>query len=334
MALMTSGKIAQGLIEYEARLRPCATHAPKRKGLSAPRWDGDPLEGPLLVVAEQGLGDEVRFAAALPKLRERGFEVTVECEPRLVALFQRSFPDIRVLAHTGRRVGDQVTFDYAQMSEHPAAYIEAGSLPLRLDLLRDGPIAETGFLVPDARQVDACLQDLWRQSDGPVVGLVWGSAVTHPERARFYPALEELRPILTVPGVRFVNLQYIDATADIARFQTTFGVAVIDTPDIDKRKDLDGAAALAAACDLVVGVSSSVAAMAAAVGTPTLEMFPERSWLPRFIDADGDQRDGYLGQCRRVEFGAATGPKTGDGTAWQAVTEQAARMIPRLLKSR
>ncbi len=331
MALMTAGQIALGLAEYEARLRPGAVHAPERRGLSATRWDGGRLFGPLMVLAEQGLGDEVRFASSLPELLKRGHEVIVECEPRLVSLFQRSFPDIRVRPHTGRRTGKNVVFDYRDLTEHPAAYIEAGSLPLMLDLLREGPVAEGGFLVPDARRLDACVQDLWRQTDGALVGLVWGSTVTRPERARFYPALEQLRPILTLPGVRFVNLQYVDATADIARFRETFGVNVIDTPDIDKRQDLDGAAALAAACDLVVGVSSSVTAMAAAIGTPTLEMFPERSWLPRFADAVGDQRDGYLGLCRRVEFGGETGKATSDGGPWQTVTEQTARMIPRLL---
>lgn len=329
MALMTSGRIEAGLAEYEARLRPGAVHAPERRGLSAPRWDGGAMPGPLMVLAEQGLGDEVRFASALPNLLKRGCDVIVECEPRLVKLFQRSFPDIQVRPHSGRRIGASVIFDYHDLPDQPAAYIEAGSLPLMLGLLRDGPVAAGGFLVPDARQVDMSIRTLWPQTDGPLVGLVWGSAVTRPERARFYPALEHLRPILTVPGVRFVNLQYIDATEDIMRFRESFGVSIIDTPDIDKRKDLDGAAALASACDLVVGVSSSVTAMAAAIGTPTLEMFPERSWLPRFTDAAGDERDGYLGLCRRVEFGA--GPGTTDGDAWQTVTEQAARMMPRLL---
>jgi tetratricopeptide (TPR) repeat protein len=331
MALMTTGHVQPGLAAYEARLRPGATRAPERRGLMAPRWDGGNPGGTLMVLAEQGLGDEIRFASALPKLLERGLDVIVECEPRLVTLFQRSFPDIRVVPHTGRRTGAEVVFDYGYLSEQPAAYIEAGSLPLMLGLLKDGPIAEGGFLVPDPVRVDMCLHQLWGQADGPVIGLVWGSAVTHPERARFYPALKHLQAILTLSGVRFVNLQYIDAAADLERFRKAFGVTVIDMPDIDKRYDLDGAAALAAACDLVVGVSSSVTAMAAAIGTPTLEMLPERTWLPRFEDPAGDNRDGYLGLCRRVEFEATVGAPTADGTAWQSVTERAARMIPRLL---
>jgi hypothetical protein len=50
----------------------------------------------LLVWREQGLGDEIMFASMLDELRSIDGKVILECEPRLVEVFQRSFPEFVV----------------------------------------------------------------------------------------------------------------------------------------------------------------------------------------------------------------------------------------------
>lgn len=352
LALMTTGRIADGLAAYEARLKPRAHDAPIRHGLTIPRWRGEPLDGPLLVVAEQGLGDEIRFAASLTHLLRRGIPFVAECEPRLVPLFQRSFPTARIVPHSGRKTGGRVSYDYDMVGglggAHPAAYIEAGSLPLVLDLMAQGilldrPIAEGAFLIPDADRVAESRRKIRESAhqadqDGPVIGLSWGSAVSHPARARLYPTVEDLEPILRLPGltprgITLVNLQYIDATADLATFKETFGATVLDTPWVDKCNDLDGAAALAAACDLVIGPASSVGVMAAAVGTRCIEMAPELSWLLRIKTGAGLPTDGFLGAQVRLEYQVPveTLASPAQLRPWRAVTERAAEAALEML---
>ena len=47
-----------------------------------PKWSGEPLEGKRLVVcAEQGAGDQIMWGRYLPRLRARGAEVVVACDP-------------------------------------------------------------------------------------------------------------------------------------------------------------------------------------------------------------------------------------------------------------
>lgn len=353
LALMTTGRIRDGLATYEARLRPRAHDAPIRQGLTLARWRGEPLDGPLLVVAEQGLGDEIRFAASLTHLVRRGIPFVAECEPRLVALFQRSFPEATIVPHSGRKTGGRVSYDYdlsdgldgSHPTPHPAAYIEAGSLPLMLDLIAEGvlldrPIVEGAFLLPDTdsveqfrRHIHDSAQEAGLPFDRPVIGLSWGSAVSHPARARLYPTVEDLEPILRLEGVTFVNLQYIDATADLATFRQRFGVTVLDTPWVDKRNDLDGAAALAAACDLVIGPASSVGVMAAAVGTRCIEMAPELSWLPRIPTSETLPTDGFLGAQIRVEYEPAENgaPSAAQPRPWLAVTQRTAEAARSML---
>src|SRR5690606_34610801 len=100
---MSLGDLAGGFEDYEARFSP-HSHDAVRFVTEAERWTPDSaLEGrSLLVIGEQGLGDEVLFANVLPDLIEAlgpGGRLCIAVEKRLVPLFQRSFPDAQVGAH-------------------------------------------------------------------------------------------------------------------------------------------------------------------------------------------------------------------------------------------
>lgn len=318
-ALLLEGRIEEGLAAYEARLDPSHPTAPLRSGLDLPRWsDQDAPRGPLLIAGEQGLGDEIRFGALAWRLAQDGQPLVVEAEPRLVPLLRRSLPDAAVVPQDRRRSGVRPIFRYdwlAGAAPAPVAWVEAGSLPLRLGLPRSGPVAPGGYLRPDPERVAAFRQWLapWRRG-GPLVGVVWGSSRRDAARSRFYPPLEAWAPVLTLPHVRFVDLQYVDAAEDRRAFRDRMGVEILPVDVLDKRNDLDGGAALAAALDAVVGVSSSVAALAGAVGTPTIEVAAERVWLPKW-----NAGDAILGPIRFAEAGVP-----GD---WKDAMQRAAALL-------
>src|SRR5207237_256540 len=73
---------------YEARLTRSFEAA--RRPYDYPAWDGKPIaKGTLLILGEQGIGDEIMFASCYRDAIGRAERCIIECEPRLQGLFAR-----------------------------------------------------------------------------------------------------------------------------------------------------------------------------------------------------------------------------------------------------
>ncbi|MDC7987799.1 tetratricopeptide repeat protein, partial [Rhodoplanes sp. TEM] len=223
-----------------------------------PAWDGGPTPGRVLVLGEQGIGDEIMFAGLVPRLRDGGIRCALQCDRRLIPLFARSFADVALLPRTG----------VTQVPDDLVALVPCGDLPglLRPDR-RPGPWLPAGFLTADPAARETLRR---RYGDGrPLVGIAWRTSNQRTGRQRSLdPA--QLRSLLDTPDVRFVSLQYGDPATLEAE---TGGLAVVDR-DLDQRADLDGFAAQVAAMDLVVTIDNSTAHLAGALARPTLVMLP------------------------------------------------------------
>ncbi|MGQ9365060.1 tetratricopeptide repeat protein [Azospirillum sp. ST 5-10] len=250
-AALAQGDLVEGWTGLEARF--AAGRAQPDRRFRRPAWDGGDLAGrTVLVWREQGVGDELMYASCYPDLIARAGRVIVECDPRLVPLFARSFPQAEVRAATT----DPDDFD---------VHVAAGSLPLHLRRrLADHP-PRAAWLVADPRRAAAFRDGL---GPGLAVGLCWRSRFRTAARDRGYTRLDDWAPLLALPGVRVVNLQYDDCDDEIAATRARLGTAPLRWPDLDLLNDLDGAAALTASLDLVVSAGTSVAEMAGALGVP------------------------------------------------------------------
>ncbi len=250
--LLARNRLHEGWGPYERRLTPAA-----RRLRPEPDWDGSPLDGrTLLIWGEQGIGDQVLFASLLPILLERESKIRLAVESRLIALMRRSFPTLEVvLRQDGVVQGD--------------VQCAISSLGMRLDIGPEHLPAATNYLKADpVRQAELRR----RYGEGFLVGLSW-----HSKNADFghrkSAALSDLAPILSVPGLTFVNLQYGADAEDLAGAARR-GTPVIDDSAIDPLHDLDGFAAQVAAMDLVVSVSNSTVHFAGALGIPCWVMLP------------------------------------------------------------
>lgn len=266
---LEEGRIAAGWRDYRHRF--AAGQARPWRRFTAPEWRGEPLRGKTLFIwREQGVGDEILFASCYADAVKAADAVVIECEPRLVSLFARSFPQATVRA--AQRVEPGVT------ERVPADYhISAGSLPALLRArLGDFPQRLRWLFADDNRIA------VWRrevEALGPQlrVGFAWSSGLKTLNRRGAYASLALWGPVLTTPGVSFVNLQHGAVSEELAVAERTFGIRVVAAPRLDLKDDFENLAALISCLDLVIAPAVSVAELSAALGIPTWR-FGARDW--------------------------------------------------------
>jgi hypothetical protein len=286
ICLIGMGRLEEGFREYEIRnherFRAYVHHM-----IKAPLWNGEALEGKrILVAGEQGLGDEFMFANILPDLqRAVGPEgkLQIAVDPRLIPLFQRSFPEAEVGSYDDRTLIDKdgnksLRFvPFAVEKGEPDFYAPMGT-PLHVLRKRLQDFSHQAFLKPDPARV-AQLRELLRAGGpGPYVGICWRSMMLDVKRAKYYSALDMWGPILKTAGVRFVNIQYGKCEDELAHARELHGVDVQVVDGLDLTDDIDGAAALCAALDLVISAPTAAAATAGGVGTEVWFLTAGRTW--------------------------------------------------------
>jgi Flp pilus assembly protein TadD len=288
--LMAQGRLGEGWDEYEVRFHPQFAEITHFL-IHRPRWEpGADLAGKtLLVVGEQGLGDEILFANCLPDIAEalgpKG-KLILAVESRLVEMFQRGFPQATVVAHATFALGTRPARAAPDVADIEAVDLWTPIACLLRQYRRsvaDFP-ARVGYLAADPQRVA-----YWRAQlaalPGRKVGLLWKSGINKDARHRYFAAFDDWAPVLAQPGATFVNLQYGDCSEEIAAARAQFGVEIWQPPGVDLKQDLDEVAALSCALDLVVGFSNASFNIAAACGAATWLITVPGSW-PRLGSPD------------------------------------------------
>ncbi|MCX4144000.1 MULTISPECIES: tetratricopeptide repeat protein [Paraburkholderia] len=268
--LLTAGRYEEAWPFYENRWAMHERPDLIRPQLPLPQWKGEnsdvisrtgraPDRGArLVVVAEQGIGDNLQFIRYLPLALERFSHVGFICPPPLRRLFKQSlcsrWPGLMLVdtKHGGPRDWDW--------------YCPLMSLPMALGTRLDTIPATTPYLYAHGRQAAR-----WRvrlaslpNANLPRVGVVWaGNSDLSVDRQRSLTSAQ-IAPLVTLPQVRWISLQKTDDPAkrpDAASKERL-------TDWTDELSDFADTAALIDNLDLVISVDTSVAHLAAAMGKP------------------------------------------------------------------
>lgn len=278
---LLNGDLKDGWRDYAARLEvPGKVPVMAGEQRLLP-WTGGPLKrARLLVRSEQGVGDQILFASLVPDLAARakaeGGSVVLECEPRLVSLFARSFPDVTVKPASIKNIGGVPVADYGWLKSAGGATTATlmGSLPRYLrGTLGSFPVPHS-FLVPDADDVAH-----WRSQFGEnAIGLCWRSGKSGGHRSIQYAPLESWGAALRdMPGT-LVSVQYDATPEEVAQLEAISGRKILVPQGIDQKQELDRAIALMAALEAVVTAPTAVSWLAAGVGTRTFKILYDTSW--------------------------------------------------------
>lgn len=267
LTLLLKGEYARGFEEFGWRWTLDSMKIDRRP-FTQPRWNGEPLPPgrKLLLQTEQGAGEQMLFLSVLPDLLARGIDPVVECEPRMAPLIQRSFPAIEVV----HRANPPNIRLFAQDLAAQSSFAELARL------YRKSPSDCTGALVLKADpEKTARLRERYHAGlAGKAVGVAWRSANPKLGKPKSAP-LTDFAAFLSLPGFRFIDLQYGDTAPDRAALQAATGVAMLHDTDVDQLSDLDSFAAQVAALDLVITTSNTTAHMAGALGVPVWVLLPK-----------------------------------------------------------
>lgn len=266
-ALLRRGDYERGWLDYEWREQDAGRVSPSP---DLPVWQGERIDGgPLLVCAEQGLGDQIMFASCLPDLARDVAEVVVECDPRLVGLFARSYPGMRIYPHLKKALQP-----WLQDGVRPIAKTWLGSLPGRYRRSRSAFDRSGGpYLKVDAARAEAWRKRLEESGSGLKVGISWrGGTPTTRSAMRSIP-LEQWLPLLRRPDIRFIDLQYGHHADEVESLRRMHGVSLSRWPEA-LEGDYDETAALVSVLDLVVSVQTSIVHLAGAIGKEAWVLVP------------------------------------------------------------
>ena len=269
LANLTLGRFAQGWEEYEQRFRSPALWNEGRAGVEAAFFTAAASRETLrdrrvLLLAEQGIGDEIMFAALVPDLMQDARSVSLECDQRLVQLYARSFPQAEIVPKQTPPLRAPGTFDVA---------LPIGSLGRLYRNSAEAFPQRDRYLVPGDAITATWRERLADLGGGLKVGLSWRGGTNKSRRTARSIPLELWQPILDVPDARFVSLQYGDprdeiaeANASLARPITCFAPEEIE--------DFDKLAGLIAALDVVVSVQTAIVHLSGAIGQRCWVMVP------------------------------------------------------------
>jgi Tfp pilus assembly protein PilF len=278
-----------------AALVPALALAPSPDSLAGRR---------VMLLGEQGLGDEVMFASIIPDLARTAASVAYVCDPRLVRLFRASFPGMVVEDPRTARID----------SDDIDVVLAAGSLAAAFRRHPDA-FPRQAYLSPSPQARTAWATRLGPRDGRLRVGLSWRGGVAVTGRLTRSLDLEQLRPILDVPGCEFISVQYGDVAAEIAAVNRAGG-AQVRAFDPSLSHDFDDFAGLIANLDVLVSVQTAAVHVAGAIGVDCLALLPENPEWRYGRQGSGMPWYGAVRLLRQASPGA-----------WAGVIDQAATAL-------
>jgi Glycosyltransferase family 9 (heptosyltransferase) len=259
VSLLAQQRYAEGLPLYEARDQVDGQRFP---GLAAQRrWQGEALAGRrLLLVREQGFGDQIQFIRFAAELKSLGASAVIaSVSPGLSSLLA-SAPGVDALSE-GDIPSEAYDLWCPLMSLPCLLGIEAPRAPNSLPYLQ-APAAQ--------RQHWQQRIDAWA-GDKPRIGVVWaGSAQSSIDARRSLPTALMLEMLQAGGVAAAFSLQVGDAALTLLDQQIAAGLI----PLFDLLQDFADTAAVIEQLDLVISVDTAVAHLAAAVGKPVWLLLP------------------------------------------------------------
>jgi hypothetical protein len=246
------GDYARGWPAYEARWQyeHLAGSLPQH---SQPRWTGQDLKDKtILVVGEQGHGDNIQFCRFLFNLHAAGAKILFQVTDGMIPLLSNN---TGIINWVGRYTDQPPEFDY---------WVPIMSIPGVLGITLDNLPPQINYLTAQETQTKEWLQRL-----GPKtrmrVGFSWsGRRDAWLNQHKGVPFETMLELVKNTPEYEWINLQ-VDATDEESQALADAGVTMYP----GTIASFADTAALISCLDVVISVDTAITHLAGALGRPT-----------------------------------------------------------------
>ena len=236
----------------------------------------------ILVIKEQGVGDEILFSSIYYDLLQKHNNVTIECDPRLLEIFNRSFKKniFFPFGHFSSTIDKMENFDKILYSGSLTKFFRKNEKDFNIS-----PYLKS------LEEVDNHVgKKLAKFKDTKKIGISWKSVVN------IYGSLKSLKikdfEKLIPSNALFINLQYGKTEEDINNFRKN-GKKIYTFNDIDLFNDFDALISILKQLDVFVTVSNSTAHFAGALGIPTILICPKKSSTYYYWDYENGKTPWY-----------------------------------------
>ena len=241
-----------------------------------PFWDPNIHSESVVLIGEQGIGDEIMYSTILGDLLESVKEVFLFCDPRIKNLIIRKFKNIKFIDN--KSVIDVNRFQ---------SRLPIGSLPKFFRNSEED--FNTSRLVnykPEVEKLEKLDQKL-KKYNKPIIGISW-----HSKNKQFGPSrniqLSSFIPLFKNDNFYFMNLQYGDFFNEINIIESKLKKQLFIKDDIDNTNDIEGFAAKITKCDIVITIDNSTVHLAGVLNTKTFLLLPKLCdwrWQKNRLDA-------------------------------------------------
>ena len=221
----------------------------------------------ILVIREQGIGDEILYGTMYFDLLNEFSNVVIECDERLIPLFKNSFQSHRnkfvKLGTHSSNINKINNFDHI---------IYAGSLGkyFRNDL---SSFSQNPYLKNIENYEDLELENIINKSKKLKIGISWKSFKNRYASDKSL-TLKDFEHIFQIRNTIIFNLQYGDIQEELTHYTKNQNYKIITLKNLDLFNNFTGLANLLKNLDLFITVSNSTAHLASALGVKTILVKP------------------------------------------------------------
>ena len=241
----------------------------------------------ILIIREQGVGDEILYGTMYGDLLYKYSNVIIECDERLIPLFKNSFQEKHLkkfvkLGVYSSDINEIKNFDFI---------LYAGSLG-RIFRRNVKSFYQKPYLKKINNYEDLELKNIITKMKEIKIGISWKSFKNRYSSEKSLE-LKDFINILELNNTSIFNLQYGDIADELTNFLNRNNYKILTLSKLDLFNNLSGLANLLSELDYFITVSNSTAHLAGALGIKTILIKPSRHASFHYWDYENSKTPWY-----------------------------------------